>query len=61
MVPEFHSEDNKLLLEVVTKHVSWHSEKSFEENALELRAYISKVLRKPKVSINTEPHWVLPN
>ena len=56
MAQEFHSEDIKLLLEAVTKHFLWHSEYPFQENDLELRAYISKALKKPTVSINKEPH-----
>ena len=56
MAQEFHSEDIKLLLEAVTKHVLWHSEYAFQEKDLELRAYISKALRKPAVFINMEPH-----
>ena len=61
MAQEFHSEDIQLLLEAVTKHFLWHSEYPFQENDLELRAYISKALRKPTVPINKKPHWVLQN
>ena len=59
MAQEFHSEDIKLLLEAVTKHCLWHSEYPFQENDLELRAYISKALRKPMVPINKKLYWVL--
>ena len=61
MAQEFHSEDIKLLLEVARKHFLWHSEYLFQENNLELMAYISKALRKPMVPINKEQHRVLQN
>ena len=61
MAQEFHSEDIKLLLEAVTKHFLWSQEYLLQENDLELRAYISKVLEKSTVPINKEPHWVLQN
>ena len=61
MAQEFHSEDIKLLLEAVTKYFLWHSEYRFQQNNLELRAHISKKLRKPTVPINKELHWVLQN
>ena len=61
MAQEFHSKSIKLLLVVVTKHVSWHSECAFQEKDLELRAYISKAVRKPRVLINKETDWVLQN
>ena len=50
-----------LLLEAVTKHFSWQSQYSFQENDLELRAYISQALQKPTGPINKELHWVLQN
>ena len=59
MAQDFHSKDIKLLLEAVTKHFLWHSKYTFQENDLELRAYISKALRKPMFPINKEPYWVL--
>ena len=59
MAQEFHSVDVKLLLEAVIKDFLWYSEYPFQENDLELRAEISKGLKKPTVPINKEPHWVL--
>ena len=32
-----------------------------QEKNSELKAYISKALKKPSVPINIEPHWVLQN
>ena len=61
MAQEFHSQNVKLLLEAVTKHFSWQSEYPFLENDLELRACISKALKKPTVPINKQPYWVLQN
>ena len=61
MAQEFHSEDIKLVLEAVTKHFLWHSKYTSQENDLELKAYISKALRKPTAPINKKPHWVLQN
>ena len=61
MAQEFHSEDIKLLLEAVTKYFLWHSEYPFQDHNLELKAYISKALKKPMVPINKEPYWVLQN
>ena len=61
MAQEFHSEDIKLLLEAVTKYFLSHSEYPLQQQDLELRAYISKALRKPTVPINKELHWVLHN
>ena len=59
MDQEFHPEDIKLLLEAATKHLLLHLEYLFQENDLELKVYISKVLKNPTVPINKEPHWVL--
>ena len=56
MAQEFHSQDVKLLLEALIKHFLWHLEYPFQEKDLELRAYISKVLRKPTLPINQELH-----
>jgi hypothetical protein len=61
MAQEYHPEDIKLLLEAVTKHFLWGEEYPFQESDLELKAYISKSLKKPQVPINKEPHWVLQN
>ena len=58
---QFHSEDIKLLLEVVTKYFLCHSEYPFQENDLALRAYISKVLRKRIILINKELHCIFQN
>ena len=58
---EFHSKNIKLLLEAVTKQFLWHSGYLFYQNNLELIVYMSKVLRKPMVLINKEPHWALQN
>ena len=46
MAQKFYSEDIKLLLEAVTKHLLWHSEYPCQENDLVLRAYFRKTLRK---------------
>ena len=61
MSQEFHVDDIKLRLEAVTKHFIWHSEYAFQEKDLQLRAYISKALRKPMLPIYKEAHWVLQN
>ena len=61
MAQQFHFEDIKLLPEAATKHFLWHLEYTFQEHNLELRAYMSKALKKPMVPINKEPHWVLQN
>ena len=61
MAQEFHPEDIKLLWEVVKKYFLWHLEYPFQENDLELKAYISEALKKPIVPINKKPHWVLQN
>ena len=61
MAQKFHSKHIKLQLETVTKHFLRESEYAFQENNLELKAYISNALRKLMVSSNTEPHCVLQN
>ena len=61
MAQEFHSEDIKLLLGGVTKYFSWHLEYPFQENDLDVRAYLSKALKKPTVSIKKELQSVLQN
>ena len=61
MAQEFHSEDIKLVLEAVTKYFLLYSEYLFQENDLELKAYMSKALRKPMLSIKNESDWVLQN
>ena len=59
LAPQFHSKDIKFLLEAVIKHFLRHSEYPFQENDLELEAYISKELRKATVPSNKELHLVL--
>ena len=61
MAQEFYFENIKLLLEVVIKHFLYDSKYAFQENDLELRAYISKALKTLIVPINKEPYWVLQN
>ena len=61
MAQAFYLQDIKLVLEAVIKHFLCHSEYTFQEIDLELRTYISKVLRQPTVPISKEPHWVLQN
>ena len=61
MAQDFYYVDIKWLLEAVTKHFLWHSEYPFQENDLELRAYISKGLKKLTFPIYKKPHWVLQN
>ena len=61
MAQEFHCEYIKLLLEVVIKYFSWHSQYPCLENVLELSASINRALKKTTVPINKEPYWVLKN
>ena len=47
MAQEYHCEDIKLLLVAITKHFLQHAEYLFQEINLELRACLSKTLKKP--------------